>query len=123
MTDFLASRSTETLTPVELFTGGDVQTAPETIVTGKTIAKHVPLGRVTATGQLMESVQTASDGSEKPVAISVHAIDTTGGAAKHPVYIGGKVDAAKLTWDASWSAAEKLSAFDATEIHLVSLEA
>ncbi len=83
------------------------------------IAQYSPLGRVTASGELIESKSDAGDGSEVPVGIAVHAIDTTGGSAAQPVYKGGGFDATMVSWDASWTAAQKAGAFDGTPIILV----
>jgi hypothetical protein len=118
----LANSREETFAPSNIIAGSaPVITAREMIATTQTIPQYAPLGRITASGLVIESIQSASDGSQIPIGIAVHAIDTTGGAARHPVYKGGQFNAALIDWDASWSAAEKAGAFDRTPIDLVTL--
>jgi len=93
-------------------------TDSETVANAQTIAQYAPLGRVTASGELIESLPGAVDGSQTPVAIAVHAIDTSGGAAANPIYKGGKFNADLVAWDGTWTAAQKAGAFDGTPIML-----
>lgn len=114
----LAKGTLETDTPSTFVLGGNVQTDNETVSTGQTIAQYAPLGRVTASGELIESLPGAVDGSEVPVAIAVHAIDTAAGAKDQPVYKGGKFNVSLVAWDGTWTAAQKAGAFDGTPIIL-----
>lgn len=114
----LAKGTLETDTPSNFIMGGDVQTTPETIASGQTIAQYAPLGRVTASGELIESLPGAVDGSQDAIAIAAHAIDTTAAAAKNPVYKGGKFNADLVVWDGTWTVAQKAGAFDGTPITL-----
>lgn len=116
----LAGSTSEEYTPDSFVQGGELLTDSETVANGQTIAKYTPLGRVTASGELIESLPGASDGSEVPIGFSVHDIDTSSGAAKHPVYKGGKFNADLVDWNAGWSAAAKAGAFDRTPIVLIS---
>lgn len=114
-----ASSTSETYSPDSFVVGvQEVVTGDETIVTGQTIAQYAPLGRVTASGELKESLPGAVDGSGVPIAIAVYAIDTSGGAANHPVYLGGGFNETKVAWDGTWTAAQKAGAFDGTPINL-----
>lgn len=116
----LAKSTTESSALTTFIVGTvEVMTADDAVATGQTIAQYAPLGRVTASGELIESVPGAVDGSQVPVAIAVHAIDTTGGAARHPTYKGGIFNADEVVWDAAWTAAQKAGAFDGTPIALV----
>ncbi|GAB5451829.1 MAG: hypothetical protein Hals2KO_21570 [Halioglobus sp.] len=118
----LANSTTEAYSPDSFVQGGELVTDHETISTGQTIAKYSPLGRVTASGEVIESLPGASDGSQVPIGIAVHDIDTTAGAADHPVYKGGVFNADLVAWDASWTAAQKAGAFDGTPVVLTSPE-
>lgn len=114
----LASSSVETYTTENFVIGMEVLTDSEVVLTNQTIEQYAPLGRVTASGKLIESKSDAVDGSEVPVAIAVHAIDTTGADGTHPVYKGGKFNADLVDWDVSWTAVQKEGAFDGTPIAL-----
>ena len=89
------------------------------VASGQIIAQFAPLGRVTASGELIESLPGAGDGSEVPVAISMHAINTSLGAADHPVYKGGGFNEGLIAWDPAWTAAQKAGAFDGTPMLLM----
>lgn len=113
----LAGSTTETYDPENIVVGSQgVITTSETVAGGLVIAKHTPLGRVAASGELIESLPGAADGSQNPVAIAVHDINTGLGAARHPVYSGGGFDIDKIVWDAAWTDAQKAGAFDSTPI-------
>lgn len=118
----LASSRSETHSPDSFVKGSaEVLTHNEIVLTGQVIAQYAPLGRITASGKLIESKSSAGDGSEVPVAIAVHAIDTAApaGDASQPVYKGGGFDETMVSWDASWTAVQKLGAFDRTPIVLI----
>ena len=120
--DPLAGSREEVFDPSSIIAGtAPVVTDSEVVAASQTIDQFAPLGRVTASGLLIESVPGASDGSQVPVAIAVHAIDTTDGAAAHPVYKGGQFNEDKVVWHASWTAAQKAGAFDGSPIVLVSV--
>jgi len=113
----LASSTEETYAPEGLIVGSNpVITGSDTVAAGQSIAEYTPLGRVAASGELIESLPGAGDGSEVPIGISMHAIDTTGGAASHPLYLGGGFNADMIAWDGTWTAAQKAGAFDGTPV-------
>ncbi len=113
----LASSTTTTSDPDNIIVGSqEVITTSEAVAGTQTIARHAPLGRVTATGELIESLPAANDGSQNPVAIAVHDIGTPFGTAHHPVYVGGGFDIEKIAWNAAWTDAQKAGAFDSTPI-------
>ena len=121
MSEGLAGSASESYSPESFVQGSSpVITDSETIANGQTIEQYAPLGRVTASGELIESKSDAGDGSEVPVAIAAHSIDTTGGASVEPVFKGGEFNADMVDWDASWTAAQKAGAFDGTPITLIS---
>lgn len=113
MTDFSAqSDLTESFTPEVVLLDDDAISKPDTIALAGVIASNTVLGRVTATGKLVKSVSTAVDGSEKPVAILVNAVDTTAADVVAPVWVAGVFNSDALVFDASYSTdALKLAAF------------
>jgi len=113
MTDFTAqSILTESYTPEVVFLDDDVISKPDTIAQAGVIPANTVLGRVTASGKLIKSVSTATDGSEKPVAILVSSVDSTAGDVVAPVYVGGTFNVDALVFDASFATdAAKLAAF------------
>ncbi|RJF81123.1 head decoration protein [Azospirillum cavernae] len=95
----------ERYTPQTLFSGSfPVHSEPRRIAAGQTLAALSVLGRVTATGALTLSVQAATDGSEKPVAILLAATDTNAGATDAPVYLAGCFNPALLVYGAGHDA-------------------
>lgn len=121
--EYLAGSREESFDPNSIIAGSaPIITDGEIVAAGQTIAQFAPLGRVAATGELIESVPAAEDGSEVPVAIAVHTIDTTGGSASRPVYKGGQFNESLVAWDGTWTAAAKAGAFDGTPVVLVSVD-
>lgn len=113
-TSFAASGKTdETYTPEQVVIGAsDVITRPETFKSGADVAALTVLGRITASGKLIKSVNTASDGSEIPVAIAVENVASAGADKVGPAYIAGEFNVDALVWDATYSTdALKLAAF------------
>lgn len=115
----LASAESVTKTHTPIAFDGPVRTAAGTLSSGQNLTAGSVLGRVTASGELIESVATANDGSEQPVGILVHAVDASGGALGCQMYVSGDLNADLITWDASFTAALQAGAFDGTPINLV----
>lgn len=93
-----------------------------TFSTGQTLALLTPLGRVTATGELKAWAPAANDGTQKAIALTVAAIDTTSGARVAPYYDGGHFNEALIAWPDGVTAAQKAAAFDGTPIATGSVE-
>lgn len=91
---------------------------PETIAKGKVYAKWTVLGRVTASGELIACVKTATDGSERPVGVLVADVDTKAAALRAPVYKSGMLDPRLLVMDNSWTAEALRVAFEGSGIML-----
>jgi hypothetical protein len=102
---FAASGKTdETFTPEQVIIGGsDVITRPETFKSGANVAALTVCGRITASGKLIKSVQTASDGSQVPVAICIEDVASSGADKVGPAYIAGEFNVDGVVWDASWT--------------------
>ena len=102
---FAASGKTdETFTPEQVVIGAsDVITRPETFLTGANVAALTVCGRVTASGKLKKSVQTANDGSQVPVAICIEDVASAAADKVGPAYIAGEFNIDALVWDASWT--------------------
>ena len=79
---------------------GYQRSASGTVAAGQTIAQYTPLGRVTATGLLVEAAHDASDGSQLVVGITNGAIDTAAGAASSPMWVAGNFNADLIQWSA-----------------------
>jgi hypothetical protein len=108
---FAASgKSDESFTPEQVIVGAtDVITRPETFASGADVAALTVCGRVTASGKLIKSVRTASDGSEVPVAICVENVASAAADKVGPAYIAGEFNVDGVVWDASWATdAQKL---------------
>lgn len=111
---FSASRGTdETFSPEQLVLGGsDVITRPAIYASGANVAALVVCGRISATGKLVKSVQTASDGSEVPCAFPVADVASLAADKTAPTFIAGEFNVDDLVWDASWTSDElKMAAF------------
>ena len=102
---FAASGKTdETFTPEQVVIGGsDVITRPETFKSGANVAALTVCGRITASGKLIKSVQTASDGSQVPVAICIEDVASAAADKVGPAYIAGEFNVDAVVWDASWT--------------------
>lgn len=97
-------KSDETYTPEQVVIGAsDVITRPETFKSGADVAALTVCGRIAATGKLIKSVQTASDGSEVPVAICIENVASAAADKVGPAYIAGEFNVDALVWDASWT--------------------
>lgn len=80
------------------------ETAVVTIAAG-TLKRGTVLGKVTSTGDYIESVATAADGSQAPIAVLADDADATAGAVEAPVYQTGEFTGSRLIFDASWTLA------------------
>ncbi len=95
----------ETYQPDQLIAGRfPLVTTNATIASG-TLQRGTVLGQVTASGDYIESVATAADGSQNPVAILADYADASGGAVIAPIYLTGEFNQDKLVFDASWTVA------------------
>lgn len=87
-----------------------------TFAQGQTLAKLTPLGRVTASGEFKAWDPSATDGTQKAIALSVGVTDTTAAAKVAPYYDGGHFNNALIAWPQAATAAQKAGAFDGTPI-------
>lgn len=71
-------------------------------------------------GSYVESVKTATDGSQNPVAILADYADASGGAVACGVYLMGEFNQAAITYDASWTLAALTAALRPLSIFLKS---
>lgn len=102
---FAASGKTdETFTPEQVIVGAsDVITRPEIFKSGADVVALAVCGRITASGKLIKSVQTASDGSQVPCGIALADVASAGADKTGPAYIAGEFNIDALVWDASWT--------------------
>lgn len=101
---FAVGMSTDVYIPDQLI-GGDLKlvTTTQTVNQNATVlARGTVMGRITATGNYIPSVETAVDGSQTPSAILVDVTDATLGAVQAGLYVMGEFNFGALTYDASW---------------------
>lgn len=111
--------TTETYNYDDFTSGSDaIATTGVTIASGQNLAALVPIGQITATGLFVECDTAATDGSQTPVYITAQAIDATSADTATQVYKAGTFDPDMLTFHASFTAAQKLTAFVGTPISL-----
>lgn len=89
-----------------------IVTETGTVKSGQNLAARALVGRITATGLLVKSDADATDGSEQPIGVLVHAIDATAGAKAAQYYKSGCFFADALVWDESFDETAKLAALD-----------
>lgn len=119
MSDLYAGSSYVPYQPAPFVLGGLIAFDSGEVASGQNLQRGDVIGRVSASGQLVKSVQSASDGSQNPIGAMNHDCDATSGA-KPAVYVkGGDLDKTQVSFDASWTEAQKLAAFDRTPISLV----
>lgn len=87
-----------------------------TLAAGQNLSARTVIGRIAATGLLVKSEADATDGSEQPIGVLVHAIDATAGAKPAQFYKAGCFFADALVWDASFDAEAQAVALDKTSI-------
>lgn len=122
MSDIYAGSSYEEFSPAPFVLGGLIAFESGTLASGQDLEKGAVIGRVAATGLLIESVQSASDGSQNPVGVLNHDCDASGGNESCMFVKGGELDASQVAFHTSWSAAQQQAAFDRTPISLVTVE-
>jgi len=119
MSDFLASSnaaSPDVYTPTQLLAGeAEVTTDIGKLVTGQNLAKYAVVGRITASGKLMQWVPGAVDGSQQAIGILIHAVDATSADKDAQFYRSGVFNIDALGW-ASATTVQKYAAFNGTAI-------
>lgn len=106
----------ETYLPDQLIAGRFPLVTSTVTLSAGTLSRGTVLGKVTATGDYIESLATASDGSQTPVAILADNADASGGAVTCGVYFTGEFNGDKLIYDASWTLAALTAALKPSSI-------
>ncbi|MFL1405381.1 head decoration protein [Marinobacter sp. M1N3S26] len=119
MSDQIARSSTESYQPDSLIIGGLADFGRGTLASGQDLTRGAILGRVTASGELTLSVETATDGSEEPVGALCHDTDASGGAEGCQFARGGWLNEHVVNFDASWTVDTLNAAFDGTPLSIV----
>lgn len=118
---YMASNESDSYAPPQLFAGSDdIQTNAFTVAAGVTLVANSVVAFNTS-NELVEWVPGAADITANAIGITCEAIDTSAGAAKHPVYIDGYFNTDAIQWPAGTTADQKLLAFARTDIHHRSL--
>lgn len=94
----------------------EIVTENGVLKTGENLAARTVIGRIAATGLLVQSKADATDGSEQPIGVLVHSIDATTGPKPAQYYKAGCFFADALVWDASFDAIAQAVALDKTMI-------
>ena len=81
-----------------------------TLATGAALAQYVPMGRVTGTGEWIQSLPGAVDGSQFPRGILLHASAVRAAATPGEVFVFGEFNAAVVPLG-TWGAAALRNAF------------
>lgn len=107
----LATVETGSFTPSDLFAGDS-----EVITNTYNFAASVVLAinsvvAFNTSGNLVEWVPGAGDSTAVAVGITCEAVDTTGGAATNPIYVGGYFNTDAIAWPTGTTAAQKKAAF------------
>lgn len=86
---------------------GTLQLVTDTVIIaqGGAYARGTVLGMITDTGKHTLCVKTATDGSEKPVAILVDNVDASDADQHGGVYLMGEFNENRLVYDNSWTPA------------------
>jgi len=92
---------------------------PITLAKGGPLARGALLGRISASGEYILSTSAASDGSEKPCAVLVHAADSTQAAVQTIAYERGDFNSARLIYGAGHTAGGVREALRPLGIRLV----
>ena len=119
MSDQIARTSTENFQPDSLIIGGLADFGRGNLASGQNLTRGAILGRVTATGVLTLSVETATDGSQVPVGALAHDIDASAGAEGCQYVRGGWLNEHVVNFDASWTVDTLNAAFDGTPLSIV----
>lgn len=115
----LAGNETQSYAPTQFIAGDTPAIATEngTLALGQNLPVRTVIGRVTASGQLVQCDPAATDGSESAVGILVHATDATAAAAPIQFYKAGNFFADALGWHVGFASADaKKAAFDGTAV-------
>ncbi|MCU7839766.1 MAG: head decoration protein [Candidatus Thiodiazotropha sp. (ex Troendleina suluensis)] len=114
----IASSSVETYSNDNLIAGSaPIVTNDGVLASGQTLVRGAVVGRVTASGELVQCNPGAADGSEVPVGILVHPIDASAAAKNCQFYVGGEFHMNEMTWHAGFASdVAKRAAFDGTAI-------
>ena len=93
----------EVYLPDQLIAGNQkIVTDTVTLGTG-TLPRGSVLGKITAGGNYILSVKTATDGSQTPAAVLADTADASGGAVQCGVYLTGEYNGSALNFDVSWT--------------------
>jgi len=96
--------SVEVYNPDGLIAGEHPVESVNGTITGGDFARGTLLGRVTATGAFTISDDSASDGSEVPVAVLATDADASAGDVTAAVYIAGDFDDGKVIYGGNHTA-------------------
>lgn len=107
-----------TRTYANLIASTDFSTGSAVIATGQTLVRGTLLGKVTASGELIQSLAAAADGSQTPYAILNDDVDTTSGAKSAAILVEGTFNSGAMTFGTGHTAASTADGLKAIGIYL-----
>ena len=111
-----ASSATDTVTSNFLISGQSPEGTKSETFSGPVavaVGPYAVVGRVTASGKVVLSVKSATDGSQNPIGVTVHALPVSAGDVPVNIFYNGTFNPDALVWDASWATdADKKLAFE-----------
>jgi hypothetical protein len=119
--DLASGELVGTQTIVPLMAGDAPIITEEAILDTGNLAKYTVVGRITATGKVVQWAPGASDGSQVACGILTQAADATSADVKVAIYTAGFFNDAALVWPSHASAdtlIERQAAFARTPIHI-----
>ncbi len=87
-----------TVTYTPLFAGDAPVVTEEAILDTGNLAKYTVVGKITATGKIVQLTQGASDGSQIAYGIMTQAANASSADQKVGIYVGGFFNDAALVW-------------------------
>jgi len=103
-----------------LIAGDQIQpiTKEFTLLSGENLIRGTLLGKITASGKLVESDTVSIDGSEVPYAVLTKDTDATAGDTKTLAYVAGIFNSNVMTFGGAHTAASTYDALRALSIFL-----
>ena len=114
-----AALRTETFDPDNLLAGADARAEPITLTDGEVVVRGHVLGRITATGVYLISLNAAVDGSEIARAIAAEPLSPSGADGEMLAYLEGSFNQDKVTFGTAQTIANTKDDLNDVNIYLL----